>query len=63
MKQVMKILRKAEVDKKHVLQLELDYELASLYSAMQQKNIEEMEKSKRRLKEIQQELQSLHVFI
>lgn len=65
MKQVMKILRKTEMDKQYeyVLQLEIDYELASLYFAMQRQNVKEMEKSKKRLKEIQRELQKLHAFV
>lgn len=65
MKQMMNILRKSEVEKQYekVLRLELDYELASLYSAMQEKNEKEMEKSKKRLKEIQNELEGLHAYV
>lgn len=65
MKQMIKIIRKVDIEKQYeqVLQLELDYELASLYSAMQEKNISEMEKCKKRLKEIQDELDGLHAYV
>lgn len=65
MKQMMKILRKSDIDKQYekALRLELDYELASLYSAMQEKNGKEIEKSKKRLKEIQNELEGLHAYV
>lgn len=65
MKQMIKIIRKVDIEKQYeqVLQLELDYELASLYSAMQEKNITEMEKCKKRLKEIQDELDGLHAYV
>lgn len=65
MKQMIKIIRKVDIEKQYeeVLRLELDYELASLYSAMQEKNIKEMEKSKKRLKEIQDELDGLHAYV
>lgn len=65
MKQMMNILRKSELEKQQekALRLELDYELASLYSAMQEKNEKEMEKSKKRLREIQNELEGLHAYV
>ena len=65
MKQMIKIIRKVDIEKQYeqVLQLELDYELASLYSAMQEKNITEMERCKKRLKEIQDELDGLHAYV
>ena len=55
MKQVVKIIRKVDIEKqyKRILTLELDYELASLFSAMKEKDKEEMNKSKKRIKEIQ----------
>jgi len=64
MKQMIKIIRKVDIEKQyeHILQLELDYELASLYKAMQDKNDLEMKKSKRRLKEIHDELKGLHAY-
>lgn len=65
MKQMIKIIRKVDIEKQYeqVLRLELDYELASLYSAMQGKDVEEMEKCKKRLKEIQDELDGLHAYV
>ena len=64
MKQMIKIIRKVDIEKQYeqLLQLELDYELASLYDAMQTKNERDMEKSKTRLMEIQQELEGLDVY-
>ncbi|RUL51910.1 MULTISPECIES: hypothetical protein [Lysinibacillus] len=65
MKQMIKIIRKVDIEKQYeqVLRLELDYELASLYAAMQDKDSKEMEKSKKRLKEIQDELDGLHAYV
>lgn len=65
MKQVVKIIRKVDIEKqyKRILTLELDYELASLFSAMKEKDKEEMNKSKKRLKEIQEELEGLHAYV
>ncbi|MGB6408736.1 MAG: hypothetical protein WBF39_14750 [Planococcus donghaensis] len=62
MKQMVQIIRKADVEKEyiHVLKLELDYELASLFDAMQQKDEHQMIKSKQRLHEIHVELEALH---
>ncbi|MGO1058067.1 hypothetical protein ACTL32_02925 [Planococcus sp. FY231025] len=62
MKQMIQIIRKAEVEKEYinVLKLELDYELASLYDAMQQKDGIQEVKSKKRLQEIHHELEALH---
>lgn len=62
MKQMIQIIRKADVEKEyvHVLKLELDYELASLFDAMQQKDDLQMSKSKQRLQEIHVELEALH---
>lgn len=64
MKQTVKIIRKVDIEKQyeHVLRLELDYELASLYSAMQENDTKEMERCKKRLKEIQDELNGLHAY-
>lgn len=64
MKQIVKIIRKVDIEKqyKHILQLEIDYELASLFSAMNEKNEIEIEKSKKRLAEIREELEGLHVY-
>ena len=62
MKQVVHIIRKQEVEKKLILglKLELDYELASLFDAIQQENQNEIDKSKARLSEIHSELEALH---
>ena len=45
-----------------ILRLELDYELASLYAAMNEQNTFDIEKAKKRLKEIQGELEGLHAY-
>ena len=65
MKQMIKIIRKVDIEKQYeqVLRLELDYELASLYIAMQDKDEKEKDKSKKRLKEIQDELDGLHAYV
>ncbi|MFJ5765329.1 hypothetical protein ACIQ1H_10515 [Lysinibacillus sp. NPDC097279] len=64
MKQVVKIIRKVDIEKQYerILQLEIDYELASLFSAMNEKDEGEIAKSKKRLAEIQMELESLHAY-
>lgn len=64
MKQMIKIIRKVDIEKQYelILRLELDYELASLYAAMQDGNDFEIKKSKNRLKEIQLELEGLHAY-
>lgn len=48
MKQVVHIIRKAEIEKEYVklLHLELDYELATLYDAMQEQDSKQAEKAK-----------------
>ncbi len=62
MKQMIQIIRKAEVEKEYInaLKLELDYELASLFDAMHQEDELQSEKSKKRLHEIHAELEALH---
>ena len=64
MKQMIKIIRKADIEKQYeyILRLELDYELASLYAAMKEDNEVDIKKSKKRLKEIHKELEGLHVY-
>mgnify|MGYP003456111551 FL=1 len=64
MRQMIKIIQKVDIEKQyeHILQLELDYELATLYLAMQQKNEVDMLKAKRRLKEIYEELEGLRAY-
>ena len=65
MKQMIKIIRKVDIEKQYeeILMLEMDYELATLYDAMKENNQIEIEKSKKRLTEIQQELNGLHVYV
>lgn len=63
MKQIVKIIRKIDIEKQylHILNLELDYELLSLYDAMQSNNEKEKEKSLKRLAEIHMEIESIMV--
>lgn len=64
MKQVIKIIRKVDIEKQYerMLRLELDYELATLFQAMKEGNETEMIKSKNRLYEIHRELAGLHAY-
>lgn len=64
MKQMIKIIRKADIEKQYeeILLLEMDYELATLYAAMNDKNQSDIDKSKKRLSEIQEELNGLHAY-
>jgi len=64
MKQVVHIIRKAEIEKEYVnlLQLELDYELATLYDAVQDNDAKQIGKSKQRLTEIHGELETFNAF-
>lgn len=64
MRQMIKIIRKVDIEKQYelILQLELDYELATLFDAMEGKNELEMSKSKKRLIEINQELDGLRAY-
>lgn len=64
MKQVVHIIRKADVEKEYirVLHFELDYELATLFDAIQQGDDKEQQKSKKRLAEIHRELEILNGF-
>lgn len=59
MKQMIKIIRKVDVERQYVqiLKLEVDYELASLHDAVQRKNEKDIKKSKQRLSEIVRELE------
>lgn len=65
MKQVVKIIRKVDVERQyaHILKLELDYELASLFLAMQENDVKEMDRSKKRLKEIYEELEGIQQYV
>ncbi|MCZ2257157.1 hypothetical protein [Sporosarcina sp. G11-34] len=64
MKQVVHVIRKADVEKEYVkvLHLELDYELAALFDAIQQTDEKQVVKSKNRLREIHRELETLNGF-
>lgn len=64
MKQVVHVIRKADVEKEYVklLNLELDYELATLFDAVQEKDEKQKMKSKNRLLEIYRELEILNGF-
>lgn len=64
MKQVVHVIRKADVEKEYVkvLRLELDYELATLFEAIQQDDAKQIMKSKKRLQEIHRELETLDGF-
>lgn len=61
MKKIIIIIKDVDsaLQYRHVLELEQDYELVSLYDFMKQHNEEGMAKSKKRLKEIHDELKSL----
>ena len=64
MKQVVHFIRKEDVEREYVrtLELELDYELATLYDALQDHDTVQVDKSKQRLAEIHNELETLDVF-
>ena len=64
MKQMIKIIRKVDIQKQYeqALQLELDYELATLFDAMKEQNELDIKKSKQRLQEIHSELQGLSAY-
>lgn len=64
MKQVVHIIRKVDVEKEYikVLNLELDYELATLFDAVKQEDAKEQQKSKKRLSELHRELETLNGF-
>ncbi|MFS0574395.1 hypothetical protein AB1K83_02040 [Sporosarcina sp. 179-K 3D1 HS] len=64
MKQVVHVIRKAEFEKEYVsmLNLELDYELATLFDAIEQNDEKQKRKSKQRLSDIHRELEMLNGF-
>ena len=64
MKQMIKIIRKVDIEKQYeeILMLEMDYELATLFAAMNDNDQPEIEKAKKRLVEIQEELNGLHAY-
>ncbi|REB09631.1 hypothetical protein DVB69_02150 [Sporosarcina sp. BI001-red] len=64
MKQIVHVIRKADVEKEFlkVLNLELDYELATLHDALNEEDSKQIAKSKKRLTEIHNELEKLNGF-
>lgn len=61
-KQLMNLAKKLEVEKekKAVLRLEMDYELATLFDAINEKNEKQKKLSKQKLERIRQELLRLN---
>lgn len=55
----IQIIKKVDYEKQYIdlLELEIDYELATLFNAMQNSDLAQQTKSKNRLTEIQTELQ------
>lgn len=64
MKQIIKIIRAVDLEKQYeeMLMLEIDYELGTLFDAMQINDTLQMDKSKHRLAEINQELKGLNAY-
>lgn len=62
MNQVLKVLNGNDGEKRiAVLRLELDYELATLYEAMTEKNEGKILESKKKLEKIRQEMINLEI--
>ncbi|WP_456275643.1 hypothetical protein [Bacillus sp. AK128] len=62
MKQVLNTLKKAEAARRiSVLRLEIDYELATLYDAMTNKDTKLKAECKRKLEKLRQEMNRLEV--
>lgn len=63
MRQVIHIVRKDEMDRerKHLLELDLDYFLATLHDAMARNDVNEIEGIKSKLTDITRELKELSV--
>lgn len=64
MKQVVHIIRKVEFEKQYIkgLQFEMDYELSTLFDALNDSDQRQIDSSKKRLEEIHMELEAFHVF-
>ncbi|MCM3357089.1 MULTISPECIES: hypothetical protein [unclassified Psychrobacillus] len=64
MKQVVHIIRKYDMEKEKIqtLKLEMDYQLATLYDAMQDGDQEVISEAKMRLTELHQSLDELNAF-
>ena len=59
---VMQALKRSDIEERiPVLRLEIDYELAVLFEALQSGNQIEIERSKRRLKQLRREMLLLEV--
>ncbi|MCK6256861.1 hypothetical protein M1K46_08175 [Fictibacillus sp. WQ 8-8] len=57
MKQVIQTLKRTDAERRiPVLKLEIDYELATLFEALQNKNTKQINESKRKLEKLRQEL-------
>lgn len=55
--QVMAALKRRDAEERiPVLRLELDYELATLYDALKQRDTEQINQSKQRLKQLRREM-------
>lgn len=61
MKQIVKIIRKVDIERQYrnILSLEQDYELASLSQALKENDAAEIVRSKNRLKAIHEELEEI----
>ncbi|MGE7092559.1 hypothetical protein ACQKII_14160 [Lysinibacillus sp. NPDC048646] len=61
MKQMIKIIRKIDIEReyRHMLELEQDYELASLSKALKDSDNAEIIRSKKRLSEIHSDLEEM----
>lgn len=64
MRQIVHVTRKNDIEKEKIqtLKLELDYQLASLFDAMNSRNEKEMEDAKKCLSEIHHLLGELNAF-
>lgn len=64
MRQVVHIIRKNDLEREKIqtLKLELDYQLATLFDAMEDQNEKEIEEAKVQLTEIHRLLKELNAF-
>ncbi|ASV66095.1 hypothetical protein MKX67_09360 [Cytobacillus sp. FSL W7-1323] len=64
MKQLINSIKMATFEKERtaVLRLEMDYELATLFEALELKDEEEVKSTKKKLEKIRQELLKLNAF-
>lgn len=57
MKQVIQTLKRTDAERRiPVLKLEIDYELSTLFEALENKNTKQINESKRKLEKLRQEL-------